>query len=103
MALTITTQHEGVIGDHRYWYGLVQFDSSYPTGGEVVTAADFGLTELWTLSCDTGITATKRVAPSWLDLKLKILIEDGTSGIEAEAANTSNQAGVVVNVKAYGR
>ncbi len=42
MALTFTKQKEGVAGDLRYWSGTILFDSSYPTGGEAITAANFG-------------------------------------------------------------
>lgn len=42
MALTITTNEEGVLGDLRYKVVTLAFDSSYPTGGESFTAANLG-------------------------------------------------------------
>lgn len=42
MPLTITTNREGVMGDVRYKVLSVDFDSSYPTGGESLVPADVG-------------------------------------------------------------
>lgn len=42
MGLTFTKSKEGVAGDLRYWAGTITFDDSYPTGGEAITAANFG-------------------------------------------------------------
>lgn len=42
MALTFSKDKEGVAGDLRYWSGTITFDSSYPTGGEAITASNFG-------------------------------------------------------------
>lgn len=44
MALALTDVYDGVVGDRRKVVKSVAFDSSYPTGGESLTAADFGLT-----------------------------------------------------------
>lgn len=47
MALTITRTGDwhGVAGNLRYAYVKVDFDSSYPTGGESLTPADVGMRE----------------------------------------------------------
>jgi hypothetical protein len=42
MALTLTVNNEGVVGDLRYKVLSVAFDSSYPTGGESLTPGDLG-------------------------------------------------------------
>ena len=48
MALSITTSSNGVdypsgvIGDLKYKVIEITFDSSYPTGGESLTASDIG-------------------------------------------------------------
>lgn len=44
MALTLTDVSDRVVGDRRKVTKSVAFDSSYPTGGESLTPADFGLT-----------------------------------------------------------
>lgn len=46
MALTFSQKHNTVVGNKRMTVTAVTFDSSYPTGGEAVTAADFGLVVL---------------------------------------------------------
>ena len=45
MALTVTKSGDwsGMMGNLRYAKVTVAFDSSYPTGGESLTAADLGL------------------------------------------------------------
>lgn len=102
MALTFTKSASGVMGDKRYWYGLVTFDNSYPTGGETITAADFEMTNLQVVYPSGTTVATKRVAWAFTTGKLMIFVEDGTSGIEAQAGSTSDQSAVVVPVLALG-
>lgn len=41
MALTWTVLHNGWAGDSYYTSFTVQFDNSYPTGGESISAGDF--------------------------------------------------------------
>lgn len=44
MALTVTPKSNFVIGDRRAVIADVDFDSSYPTGGEPLTAVNLGFT-----------------------------------------------------------
>lgn len=44
MGLTVSLVREGVTGDLRWAAADITFDSSYPTGGESLTAADLGFT-----------------------------------------------------------
>lgn len=46
MALTISVQNRSVFGTKRIVVADVDFDSSYPTGGESLTAADLGLKKI---------------------------------------------------------
>lgn len=46
MALTVTREKIMTSGDAHRIIGTIAFDSSYPTGGESLTAADFGLTAI---------------------------------------------------------
>jgi hypothetical protein len=48
MALTVTRSGmwQGLLGDLRYARVTIAFDSSYPTGGESLTAADLGLKKI---------------------------------------------------------
>jgi len=43
MALTVTLDEHVVSGNSRIVFGRIAFDSSYPTGGEALTANDVGL------------------------------------------------------------
>jgi hypothetical protein len=46
MALTVTKETTGLAGNQYRIIGTIAFDSSYPTGGESLTAANVGLTTL---------------------------------------------------------
>lgn len=43
MALTVVLNRPSVIGDKRMVTGTITFDSTYPAGGEALTAATLGL------------------------------------------------------------
>ena len=58
MALTfakLAPNPDHVSGNVKVRYRKVTFDSSYPTGGEAVTAADFGLRLLYTVEICGGV------------------------------------------------
>lgn len=99
MALTLTETKQSVFGDLRVWIGTVAFDSSYPTGGEAVVYTDIPgfQVEIITVlvGAQSALVPTKVVSWDPSTGKLVINVEDGTSGISAEAANTSDQSGVV--------
>ena len=98
MALTFTKQAAGVIGDKRYWLGTVAFDASYPTGGEVVAASDFEFqvaVEGVLVGAGSALVFEKIVRYDPSTSSLTIGDEDDTSGVEAQAANASDQSGVV--------
>lgn len=103
MALTITERERFVAGDRTFVAATVTFDSSYPTGGEAIAAADFGLRSHidWVIPNKPDV-ATKDVWWDRANSKLMILVEDGTSGIEAQAANASDQSAVDVEVLVIG-
>lgn len=103
MALTVTIDERDVWGSHQVRWGSVQFDSSYPTGGEAVAAADFQLSELKEIVVHSADDATYRPVWDAANDKIKLYVEDGTSGIEAEAANTSDQSAVNVRFQVIGK
>jgi len=43
MALTVTIDEQSIMGSKRVVYGRIAFDTSYPTGGEALTANNLGL------------------------------------------------------------
>lgn len=103
MALSVTIDDRDVWGSHQVRWGRITFDSSYPTGGEAIAAADFQLAELKNVVVHSADVATYR--PVWDQSASKILlyIEDGTSGIEAQAANTSDQSAVTIEYQVIGK
>lgn len=111
MALTLdlhedrsTAGKRFVIGDRRLVLAEVTFDSSYPTGGEAVTAADFGLdTQIDTVIPSQPVTPGKKVAYDHENSKLVVYAEDATSGVHAEAASASDQSTLSVRVTVIGK
>jgi len=105
MALTFTQNNDGagVVGNRRVWRGTVTFDSSYLTGGELVTAADFGF-NVAIEHVQVGSTNTARYRCAWVPATgaFMLFLEDGTSGIEAQVASTANVSTIVVHVEASG-
>ncbi|MEE9125353.1 MAG: hypothetical protein V3U14_12820 [candidate division NC10 bacterium] len=98
MALTFTKTAAGVAGDKRYWFGTVAFDSSYPTGGEAVAVGDFEMElaiDALLVGSGSALVFTKIVRFDPSTSKLTVGVEDGTSGIEAQAGSTSDQSGLV--------
>ena len=95
MALTLTKTSDGVMGDLRYWAGTVALDDSYPTGGEAVASSDFvQFSNIEAVLLGQTIIATKRIVWDPSASKIVLFIEDGTTGIEAQAANASDQSAV---------
>ena len=103
MALTVVIDDRDVWGSHQVRWGRITFDSSYPTGGEAVAAADFQLAEFKSLVAHSADVATKKVVWDQSASKLMVYIEDGTTGIEAQAANTSDQSGLTFEFQVVGK
>ena len=84
---------------------LVTFDNSYPTGGEAIVAADLGLTtlrEVISVMTVAPLPFTSTVKWDRPNSKLFISVEDGTSGVNAEAGSASDQSAVIALVMAIG-
>lgn len=58
MALSITTNRPSVFGDRRVVTGTVTFDSTYPAGGESLTAANIGLTSIEFFDAQAAMNST---------------------------------------------
>lgn len=110
MALTFTQPADAVrpyhiIGDLKLVAKKVTFDDSYPTNGEAISPSDFGLAKIiWVQVNAMSDVVTKHVR--WSEAagahKLVVYVEDGTSGISAEAANGSDQSAVSVHLLVFG-
>lgn len=106
MAVTVTAvgsgAYDGVVGNLRKTVSTVAFDSSYPTGGEPLTAADLRLSRVAYADVTISTTATTTVNVAQLaydTTNSKILAFDETP---AEVANAANLAGYVAQIEAYG-
>lgn len=104
MALTITRPLDPdaqVEGAWRIGLASVTFDSSYPTGGEAVTPADFGLDTIDFAICNiTAVGGTVNVVEVCYDRANKKLMAFDES--PAEVANGASLATLVVQVVAFG-
>lgn len=106
MALTITKTTDpvtagpmAVMGDRRVCWGTITFDSSYPTGGEAVAAADFGFDQqLDHVMIDPPTGGNRIVTYDRANKKLMLFTAVGT-----EAANASDQSSIVVPFLAIGK
>lgn len=105
MAVTATkVRHDDVHGNQRCTVTDVTFDSSYPTGGEPLTAADLGLREVQSAvaTIKTPTAAATAIVSAVYDIansKLKV----NTIGAEvANATNLTTTTTLVVQVVAFG-
>jgi hypothetical protein len=97
MALTFTESRKTVEGSVKNWYGTVTFDSSYPTGGEVVTAASVGMQTVLQ-AFPVPNTAMSRLVTFNPSTKALVLF----TALSTEAANASDQSTITVPVHFIG-
>lgn len=97
MALTYTEVHRSVHGMQRVWEGLITFDNSYPTGGEVIDPAQLGMSTVESVSLTP--TAGTRLF-SWNQTTRAIQV---FTALSTEAANASDQSTISIRVLAFGR
>lgn len=107
MALTVTPTADAVtaakrhvIGDIRIVYGEIQFDNSYPTGGEAIVAKDLGfdvrIDEIFFQPFDNA--ASRIAVYDKAAGKVKLF-----TAMSTEAANASDQSTIKVRFVAYGK
>ena len=108
MAITITTPSGAHVGAaihggtaSKFTIKRIQFDSSYPTGGESVTSGDLGFKDIHMVVCDTessGYVAQYDYTNSKIEMW-----EAGADGAALdEVASTTDLSAVYVRVLAYG-
>tara|TARA_R100000234_G_C4849208_1_gene114401 strand:+ start:90 stop:425 length:336 start_codon:yes stop_codon:yes gene_type:complete len=109
MALTITTPSGAATGaaihggtPSKFTIKRVQFDSSYPTGGESLSAADLGFTALHMVIVQAESTLGYVAQYDYTNEKIEVY-EAGADGAALdEVANTTNLSSLYVRVLAYG-
>ena len=91
MALTISNEDRRIMGDRVVIDAKIAFDDSYPTGGEALANTDFsGLHQIDSVIVHSTNLAMYRVIWDDTNSKLKVYLEDATSGKEAEVGNTED-------------
>jgi len=109
MAVTVTNPASlpfYIDGHQKRIHRRVAMDTSYPTGGEIVTAAELGLNNIDTAdariysSATTTVNATSAAAAIQTGSgTIKVLVYDETP---AEIASTADVDGLVIDVTARG-
>ena len=78
------------------------FDSSYPTGGEAITAADFGMQAIThAVALNTDDILYRAVVVNGTNL-VKLYEEDATSGKEAEESSTGDASAINATLLVFG-
>lgn len=96
MGLTIAEKSRTKMGNAWAVTNQVTFDSSYPTGGEALTAADFGLIRIDLMLCETAMGYMFQY--DYTNSKLKayhpvkavtgsLVVAAGATGVTSSAAN----------------
>jgi len=102
MPITVVQLRRGVGGNTRWSDFTVNFDSSYPTGGEAIAASDWvkigghGMTaaKCQMFSCETDVSGNSVALDRTND---KLLLFTAA----AEAASTSNQSAITIRCRAW--
>jgi hypothetical protein len=85
-------------------HGTITFDTSYPTGGEAIVAADLKFTtldDIWVFPAEDSVSGDGYV-PVWNGTNL-LLYESGTTGAGLdEVPDTEDKSGVVCRFMALG-
>lgn len=110
MSLTIGTADKKVPGAEYVSIVDVTFDSSYPAGGEAVTAADFGLNTIRTVLPAVAVdpdTADNALVVAFDHTNSKILLfwannDGGADGPLIEVADTTDVAAYTARLVVYG-
>lgn len=104
MALTITEVDHRWAGNQREVTADIDFDTSYPTGGESVTADDFGLGTIENLVIESGVSNGGYVA-RWDDVNENIqMFEAGADGTPLdEVADLTDLSAESIRVTVRGR
>lgn len=102
MAASVTVNEKTVLGNQRVTFSTVTLDSSYPTGGESVTAAQLGLSSVKAALVNiTAVNGTVNVANAFYDVaNSKVKVFDETP---AEVANTTDLSGTTIVIVAFGK
>jgi len=91
-----------VPGTRKEVFGVITFDSSYPTGGESVTLAQLGLNRLDWLELNAGIGYLPTWDGSTSDPKVLLYRQTAATGAFVQVPNTTDMSATTVRFKATG-
>lgn len=101
MSVTVTPKVVATVpGAQRFTVTEVTFDSSYPTGGEPLTATDLGLTTVDFAIATLKVAGTGSVTAVFYDVANAKLLAYAAA---AQIANTTDISAVSAQVYAVGR
>lgn len=81
MAVTLSGLDFSVAGDKRRTIGTVTFDSSYPTGGEVITPQQVGLGTILDMDIENPVSPTPTTRMCTFDhTNLKFMLFTSSDG-----------------------
>ncbi len=93
-------------GQKGYKRATVQFDSTYPAGGEAFVAADAGMSTVTNLvaTVNKPLTGTTTTMITWDKANSKLqLWESGATGTPLLETDTVDQSALVADVLVYGK
>lgn len=94
-------------GQKGFKRAVITFDSTYPVGGEVITAANVGLSTIDSLQVTTNkpLTATTTNYATWdkANSKLQLFGSNGAAPAALVETATADQSACAVEVLAYGK
>lgn len=106
--LSVPAKNDDVWGRLRVRIGTFTFDASYPTGGEAITAAQFGLSEIvLVIPSERATGATGKRIVQWDPATLKLVALQGDNdavgdGPFVEVPNTTDLSTLVVDLLVLG-
>lgn len=111
MAVTVTVLDPPVFAEFNGQKGFkratLQFDSTYPVGGEPITAANFGLSTLEALQITTNkpLTGTTTHYATWdkANSKVQLFGSNGAAGAALVEAAIADESACVLDCLAYGK
>lgn len=104
MAIGVTRVFVNKAGKKRQTVTEVALDSSYPTGGEAITAAQLGLSFVDAALCSSSTGHIARYDKTNAKIKMFYADYDAVAdGALIEVPNTTDLSAVTVTVVAYGK
>jgi hypothetical protein len=99
--MPLTTTRNDLWGNSRVTLGTYTFSSSYPTGGESLSAADLGMRVIEKVHVSQGVGGYV-FRYNYSTQKLMVFKGNGAA-VLTEEANATNLSSITVNLQAIGQ